>query len=416
MRRFAKTIFLSLVTLLQASAISVWVDAQTFTVIHYFTGGGDGGNPHASLTMDAAGNIYGTTSNGGAGYGTVFKLKHAGSSWILTPLYWFAGGNDGASPGSRVTLAQDGTLYGSTAAGGGSGCNGYGCGTVFHLTPAPRAPKSALTPWTETVLYRFTGGDDGALPQGELTFDQAGDIYGTTVYGGNQGYGVIYELIPSAGAWTETVVYSAQNNGDGANPYGGVVSDASNLYGVFLSNGPHGVGAVYELSPSGSSWQEQTLYGFTGGSDGAYPEGGLITDPSGNLYGTTVGGGTSGAGTVFKMTPSGGGWTLTTLYNFSGSGRCGPVDKLVLDGAGNLYGTTFCDGLYGYGSVFKLTPSNGGWTYASLHDFCPDGYPCTDDGAWPVGSLVFDANGNLYGTVSGGGSNDLGVVFEITSP
>jgi uncharacterized repeat protein (TIGR03803 family) len=269
---------LSLALAFVAIAATPAAQAQpAFTVLHSFTGAGDGGNPITGLTIDAAGNLYGTTFNGGVGYGTVFKLRHSSSGWILTPLYRFAGSDDGAYPYGRVTLAHDGTLYGTTEAGG-LGDNG----TIFHLKPGPAAPRNALAPWIETVLYRFTGGSDGAKPQGDLTIDQSGNIYGAASSGGT-GVGVVYELAPSGGAWTQTVLYTAQDP-NGSLPWGGVASDsAGNLYGVFEDDGPGGVGAVYQLSPSGSGWTEQTIHGFTYGSDGGYPYGGLILDSSGNL-------------------------------------------------------------------------------------------------------------------------------------
>ncbi|MGA2372798.1 MAG: choice-of-anchor tandem repeat GloVer-containing protein [Candidatus Korobacteraceae bacterium] len=213
----------------------------------------------------------------------------------------------------------------------------------------------------------------------------------------------------SGGGWTETVLYSAQPGEDGNNPLGGVVFDRSgNLYGVFWEGGLCDVGAVYQLSPLGSSWTEQTLYGFPcSGDDGLYPTGGLIIDQSGNLYGTTLESGSSGGGTVFELTPANGGWTFNTQYSFLGN--VGPEAKLIMDAAGNLYGTTYYDGAYGAGSVFKLTPSNGGWTYTSLHDFSAG-----SDGALPVSNVVFDANGDLYGTASYGGGYGHGVVWEIT--
>jgi uncharacterized repeat protein (TIGR03803 family) len=383
--------------------INLTAQAQTFKVLHYFEGPDE--SPQTGLTMDAAGNFYGTTHNI---EGTVFKLEPS-STWVarnLTTLYRFAGGDDGSNPYARVAIARDGTLYGTTQEGG-SDCNaGLGCGTVFHLMPAKSVRGS-----DETVLHRFFG-SDGLFPQGDITFDQSGNIYGTTPSGGpfNGLYGVIYELTPSGRSWVETILYSPEGP-EGALPQGGVIFDKSgNLYGVFGGGGPYGWGAVYELSPSGSNWTEQTLYDFTGGDDGENPVGGLITDPSGNFYGTTITGGSGGGGTVYKLTPAHGSWIFNVLYSFS-AGRypmCGPQDKLVMDAAGNLYGTTSCDGIYGRGSVFKLTPSADGWTYTSLHDFTGGG-----DGGYPLSNLVFDANGNLYGTASEDG-NHYGVVFEIT--
>jgi uncharacterized repeat protein (TIGR03803 family) len=399
-----------LLSALAVIAIAATPAAQAqpaFTVLHSFTGAGDGGNPITGLTIDAAGNLYGTTFNGGVGFGTVFRLRHNGSGWVLTPLYRFAGGNDGAYPYARVSIAQDGTLYGTTEAGGNA--NGSGWGTIFHLKPAPVAPRNALAPWIETVLYSFTGGNDGAKPQGDLLIEPSGNIYGTAISGGT-GDGVVYELAPSGGNWTESVLYAAQDS-TGTLPWGGVVSDAAgNLYGVFENSGPNGVGAVYQLSPSGSGWTEQTIHAFTYvGSDGGFPYGGLILDSSGNLYGTTSSGGASGGGTAFELTPDNGGWAFNALYGFVGSNSTGPKDKLIMDAAGNLYGTTYSEGAFGNGSVFELSPSNNGWIYTSLHDFTGG-----SDGALPISSLIFDRSGNLYGTAESGGASGNGVVFQIT--
>ena len=386
--------------------------AQTFKVIHTFTGGADGGFPFAGLTIDAAGNLYGTTNAGGGnGYGTAFKLKPSGSGWILAPIYTFVAGDHHGLPFGRLAFGRDRTLFG-TSPDAGSGCREYdGCGMVFHLQPSPAAPKSALAPWKETVTYAFNG-NDGLQPSGDLIFDQSGNIYGTTRGGGNSNYGVIYNLTLGGSGWTESILYAPQTRGEGAGPEGGVVFDGSgNLYGVFGYGGPYGYGAVYELSPSGSSWTEQTVYGFTGGSDGGQPMHGLIMDSSDNLYGTTAQGGGGGGGTVFELTRTSGGWTFSTLYGFSPGCCGGPSDKLVMDAAGSLYGTTTSDGAYGYGNVFKVTPSEGGWTYSSLHDFTGQS---GSDGAYPQGGLVFDAKGNLYGTASEGGTYNNGTVFEIT--
>jgi len=381
--------------------------AQTFTVLHTFTGQGDGSTPLTGLTIDAAGNLYGTTVfRGAGGFGTVFKLRYSGFGWTLTPLYSFTGGADGGYPYGRVALASNGGLYGTTSIGG-QGCSN-GCGTFFHLRPPPTAPKAALAPWDETVLYLFTGGSGGAYPEGDLTFDQSGNVYGTAGGGGFNDNGVIYELTPSGGGWTQTVLYTPQGDGAGADPVGGVVFDASgNLYGVFRLGGPNEVGAVYQLSPSGMGWTRQFLHSFSGGNDGEQPNGGLIIGPSGNLYGTTYLGGSGDAGTVFELTPANGGWSFNTLYGLPGGQESGPEDKLVMDAAGNLYGTTFGGGTCKKGSVFKLTPSNGEWIYSDVHDFC------NGDGANPQSSVVFDTNGNLYGTASEGG-NGYGVVWEIT--
>jgi len=421
--RASAALALSLVLILAIVATPP-AQAQTLTVLHVFNYMADGEYPLAGLTIDAAGNLYGTTSaggNGGHGYGTVFKLKHAGSGWVLNVLHSFSGGSDGSSPQGRVALARDGSLYGTTIQGGSSGKCPGSCGVVFHLTPPPSAPKSAVAPWNETISHSFDG-TDGFEPQGDLTFDQAGNIYGTTEQGGSNacyangvyGCGVVYKLIATRdGGWDETLLFAAQGGSAGSEPIGGVVFDPSgNLYGALQTNGPFNWGLIFQLSPSGPGWKEQPAYIFSGGSNGGVPEAGLIADASGNLYGTTRFGGINSCGTVFELTPSGPGWSINTLYTFLGQpDGCGPQAKLVMDAAGSLYGTTMFGGQGfggGAGTVFKLTPANGGWTYTSLHDFTGI------DGAYPMSSLVFDANGNIYGTTTEGGASNGGVVFEIT--
>jgi hypothetical protein len=400
--------------------------AQTYTVLHNFTGGADGGVTQVGLTMDAAGNFYGTTYYGGnnelcAGRncGTVFKLARSGSGWILAPIYSFAGGTDGANPYSRATIAPDGTLYGAASTGGGTGCNGVGCGAIFHLTPPLTAPHSAVVTWNETILYRFTGASDEAHPWGDLTLDQAGSIYGTAARGGSTtcsagGCGVTYKLTRSGNTWTETTLYSPQL-GDPVYPAGGVVMDGSgNLYGVFEESGQYDGGAVYELSPSESGWTEQTIYRFTSGTDGGNPLGGLIFDSSGNLWGTTTSGG-NGSGTAFELSTVNGGWSFDAFYAFASGSLNVPSDKLLMDSAGNLYGTTssFLDNS---GTAYKLSSSNGSWTESDLHQFD------LSNGSVPMSVVVSDANGHLYGTASAGGSsgsgcllgNGCGVIWEIT--
>lgn len=387
---------------------------QTFSVIHNFTGGIDGAYPSTGLTMDAAGNLYGTAFSGGTSEkGAVFSLTNNGRGWMFHPLYSFSGGQDGAGPLARLVIGPDHALYGSTVAGGGGPCPGsggyLGCGVVYKVTPPSHVPHSAIYSWNSTILYRFSSGD-GAYPQGDLIFDRAGNIYGTTVVGGSANDGEIYRLTQSNGTWSKDTLYSAQGASDGKLPWGGVLLDAAgNLYGSFSEAGPYGYGALYRLSPSGSGWNETTIHGFSfQGDDGATPQGGFIQDADGNLYGTTVHDATGG-GTAFEMVRSGSNWSYNFLYGFYGGIDVGPYDKLLMDAAGNLYGTTFGDGQYGYGSVFQLTRSSSGWTYTSLHDFTGG-----SDGANPMCVLVMDSSGNLYGTASGGGASRVGVVFRIT--
>lgn len=402
------------VVVMMTSAVQV-AQAQTYNVIYNFTGQADGGQPFSGVTVDAGSVLYGTTfAGGGIGrFGTIFRLRNSGSGWVLNPLYAFRGGSDGAGPVARPVVGPDGALYGSTSAGGGYTClnvSGYdGCGTIYKLVPLSHESPLVLSTWLSNTLYRFSG-SDGSYPQGDLTFDSSGNIYGVATAGGSAAYGLIYSLTSSGGQWTENILYQAQGDGDGEYPWGGVTFDQSgNLYGVFLQNGPYSYGAIYKLAPSGSGWTESTVHGFTfQGHDGATPQGGLISDPSGNLYGTTVHS-PGGGGTVFELTSQGGGnWSYNYLYGLSGGIDLGPQDKLVMDSNGNLYGTTFGDGLYGFGSVFKLTATESGWIYSSLHDFTGG-----TDGGNPMCSLVFDTAGNLYGTASDGGANGLGVVFQI---
>ncbi len=361
--------------------------------------------------------------DGNQGCGVVYKLVHRSSGSTLIPLYTFTGGNDGAG-GAYLTFGPNGSLYGTTYYGGGGACPGPGCGTVFNLRPPVTRPTSVLAPWSETVLYRFT---TGAWFPGAFAFN-AGNIYGTTAYGGNggcayqDGCGGVYEL--SNGVWTYSLLYSFTGTTDGGNPYGGVISDQSgNLYGTATFGGEAplcftGCGLVFQLAQSGSGWAENVLYDFlSNGGSGSAPTSGLVFDHQGNLYGTTQAG-NGNDGIVYELTPSNGGWTYTLVYNLPELGTCqgytGPESPLVVDGTGNLYGAAVGGGANCLGYIFKLSPSNGSWTFTDLHDFT-DG----NDGANPYGSLVLDPSGNLYcsadfggGTGCGGGG--CGVVWEIT--
>jgi uncharacterized repeat protein (TIGR03803 family) len=388
---------IALAVLLVATIIAVpAAQAQSFTILHTFTGYGDGGEPLAGLTMDRAGNLYGTTSQGGeAEFGTVFRLVHAKSGWVLYTLYSFQGGQDGANPQARVLFGPDGTLYGTTAYGGDAGS-----GTVFNLRPPATSCRAAQCPWIETVLYRFTGGSDGGEPGfGELAFDLAGNIYGTTSYGGMGchaygGCGVVFELTRSGGGWTESVLYRFTGGSDGFSPFSGVTFDrAGNLYGTTVLGGSDEGGTLYQLIASGSGWTETTLHSFGASGDGSSPYGGLIIDQQGNLYGTTF-----YNGIVYQLQSFGSNWKYNILYVLGGQG---PYDAPTMDAAGNLYGTTFGGGFVG--NVFKLTPGAGGWTYTDLHDF--NGR----DGVEPVGGVVLDPSGNIYGTTF----YDFGEVWEI---
>ena len=384
-------------------AVSQVGSAQTFQVLHNFTNGGDGGTPPYTLAQDAAGHFFGTAATGGAhNNGIVFKFAHVGSSWVLSPLYSFSD-QDGA-PGWGLTVARDGSVYTNASY---ASVMGGPCGTALLLRPSPTPPRSVFAPWNETALRTYVKREDGC-PTGNLLLDSAGHIYGVTQSGGANGWGSVFELTHSGSGWTETILYSFQGGDDGGAPYSGLIMDsAGNLYGTATAAGAFRQGTVFELSPSGGSWTQKVLYTFQGGNDGGQPAAGLIFDAVGNLYGATTSWGTGGGGTVFKLTPSGGSWTYSVLTSLTGSD--GPVASLTMDASSKLYGTTFMDDSYGYGSVFQLTPSGGAWTYTNLHDFTGG-----TDGGFPGGGVVLDATGNLYGTTVLGGTDGFGVIYQIT--
>jgi uncharacterized repeat protein (TIGR03803 family) len=377
--------------------------AQTFTVLHTFTGGGDGADSLAGLTFDRAGNLYGTTHSGGTSSGgTAFKLKKNGSGWLLTPLYEFSyQSSGGANPSGGVIFGPDGSLYGTAST------SNSGFGTVYKLQPSASACKTSICYWTENVLHGFAAGSDGHQPTGNLIFDQAGNIYGTTQAGGTFGYGTVFKLTNSGGDWTESVLYSFAAGQDGNQPTDGVVMDsAGNLFGTTpyggINNCQGGCGTVFELTPSGSGWSEQIIYRFQGVPDAQRPYAGLIIDSAGNLYGASYEGGENGGGTVFELSPAAGSWNYTVLYNLTGSDN-GPFARLTMDSSGNLYDTTISPS-----TIFELSPSGGGWTYTDLHDFSGN------DGSYPRGSLTLDGEGNLYGTTSVDGADGQGTAWELT--
>ena len=389
--------------------------AQTFTLLHQFTGGVDGANPAAGLTLDRSGKLYGTSSGSVQGtIGTGFQMAESGSNWPLNPIFQFVQFNRGLYANSRLIFGPDGSLYGTTWKGGVAGCGGQGCGVIFKLQPPKTiACRTLYCPWTETVLYTFTSAEDGWNP-GPVVFDAAGNIYGTTYYGGTEACqcGTVYQLKLSGGVWSKTTLHSFAG-ADGASPDGPLVLDqAGNLYGTAVSGGAGDKGIVYQLSPSGQSWTETVLYTFQV-SDGAYPNGGLIADASGNLYGVTAEGGPIGLGTVFRLTQPGK-WNLETLYSFKSYATGGsPHGPLAFDSAGNLYGLAD----FGYfmgGMVFELAFANQSWTVLDLHDFKGS------DGTYINPGLVVDAKGNVYGTAFGDSQIDAcypvgcGNVWQIT--
>ena len=338
-----------------AAAATPRAEAQTFSVIHNFTGGNDGGNPPAGFTIDAAGNLYGTTNAGGAyGAGTIFKVTGTGKEIVL---HSFTGGADGASPEASLLMDAAGNLDGTTVSGGASGA-----GTVFKVAGNGK----------ETVLYSFAGKTDGATPEAALVMDAAGNLYGTTSAGGSNGNGTVFSLAPkkTGGRWSEKVLYSFEKGTDGTIPVAGVSFDVTgNLYGTTSAGGTYAYGTVFRLKASKSGWTESILHNFQNNSDGAVPYAGLIFDKLGNLFGAATEGGTGGGGTVFELSPSKSRWKFTVRYNLPGWGISGTFRNLVLDASGNIYATTHCDGANNAGTVYKVTHSGVTWTYTSLYVF-----------------------------------------------
>lgn len=353
-------------------------------VLYEFQAGTDGAGPQAGLIEDGKGDLYGATDYGGgasacaSGCGTVFELRPTGSTFSERVLYALQGGSDGEIPLGTLLLGKNGVLYGTTAEGGSGSCDvasGYtGCGTVFALTPSGSTYK-------EKVVYSFKGGSDGESPRGSLIADTRGALYGTTLYGGNTNSecladgsgkttcGVVFSLTPSG---HEKILYRFKGGSDGASSRSALLAGPNGaFFGVTLHGGRSnqtGSGTVFEMTKAGTKYKERVLYAFCSASncsDGAAPGGslGLRSDSSGNLYGTTVSGGdyTCGCGTVFKLSPSGSSYKLSTLHAFVGSDGEYPHDSVTFYKK-SLYGTTFQGGLassactYGCGTVFKVTP------------------------------------------------------------
>ena len=383
----------------------------------------DGSQPfNGSLVFDSSGNLYGTTSFGHnlscpEGCGTVFELTPGSNGkWTNKVLYGFAGGSDGFQPDGTLVFDKARNLYGVTSHGGNEACPN-GCGTVYKLTP------SVGGKWTKTVLHLFSG-KDGAFPLGGLSFDRAGNLYGTTWQGGDyqscpqNGCGVVFELIRGGqGQWTETVLHAFDAR-DGSEPTGAVTIDASgNLYGATSEGGNYqacpniGCGVVFKLARGANvQWTETLLHVFKG-DDGISPTGTLVFDKAGNLYGATTYIGQH-YGMLFKLSlETSGKWTLTMLHLFSGKTAEYPTG-VTLDAAGNLYGTTTI-AINGDGIVYELAISGGQSNFEILHIFNGT------DGNSPQAPPILDKAGNLYGTTFWGGplnhcANGCGLVFKIT--
>jgi uncharacterized repeat protein (TIGR03803 family) len=378
--------------------------AEKYKVLHYFMNQ-PASSPQAALLSDSAGNLYGTTrfSSTGCQCGAVFKLTAESDGRGSYHVIHLFRGPDGATPVGSLILDSSGNLYGTTEYGGA-----HGNGTVFELSPSG-------SKWTEKVLYSFGAtSDDLKAPLAALTFDRSGNLYGTASSGGpHVVQGGVFELKPSGNRWEETVIYNFTGGHDGGVPMGNLVWDsAGNLYSTAFNGGDTGSGVVFELSPSsGGSWTESVLYAFAGGEDGEGPQSGVVFDALGNLYGTTYFNSLE-SGAVFELTPSIGSWTLSLPYTFCQKVGCedgaSPVAGLVIDSAGNLYGTTEQGGTDGDGVVFKLSQSGNQWTESVVHSF--DG----THGGGPNAALILDKQ-ILFGTTGFGGVNGNGVVFGLTA-
>ncbi len=383
-----KRTFLTLVFLFAVTAAY----PQTFTVLYTFTNTDQGWQLDSGLIGDASGNLYGTSQYGGiaGGFGTVFKLDTSDNESVL---YSFSGTPDAEDPFAGLARDAAGNLYGATLYGGTQG----GFGTLFKLSPGGQL----------TLLHSFASNPDGADPYGALIGDRQGNVYGTTRFGGNAGgYGTVFKLDPGRNL---TLLHSFAGTPDGEDPEAGLIRDTGdNLYGTTVYGGTAGgYGTVFKLSSAGSL---TLLHSFSGTPDGENPYAGLVVDSAGNGYGTTkYGGAAGGFGTVFKISRTG---TFTLLHSFAGNpDGVNPVAPVVIDPQGNVYGTTYFGGTMGYGTIYKID-TTGQLTVLHSFNYAPDG-------GNPMGGLIRDSAGNLYGTTSEGGDlncgfSGCGTIFKLT--
>jgi uncharacterized repeat protein (TIGR03803 family) len=405
---FAKSSWTRISAVLIAFGVLVGAAAAaTTTVIYSFAGDDDGEYADTDLALDNAGNIYGTTVSGGDfGSGTVWQLTLSGNGWSHAVIYSFTSGTDGGEPYKGVTVDASGNLYGTTVSGGSGSCEG-GCGVAYKVT------NSGGT-WTYSVIHAFTGGNDGSGPGARVTLDGQGNVYGMTPTGGAYGLGTIYQLHPRAnGGYAVKVIHAFTGGADGSGGSAGkMILRNGRLYGAATAGGVNGSGTVFALTPTTrGEWEFSTLYAFKGQPDAGFPYGALIFDHSGNLYGTTYYDGANDVGAVYELSPSSAGaWSEKVLYSFKG-GRDGnsSISNMVSDAAGNLFGTT-SEGGTGKGTIFELIPGqNGNWSESLPHIF--QGPP---DGAFPYNGMVSNGAGSFYGATVHGGVNDEGAVYQFT--
>ena len=383
----------------------------TETVLYNFGATGDSVFPMSGLIFDGSGNLFGATKLGGSNdSGDAYELSpSSGGGWTEDILYSFFGGTGVSEPSGNLVFDTEGNLYGTSVAGGSNRT-----GTVFEISPTSSGS------WTQTILHNFGGGTDGKTPEGTPIFDTKGNLYATTAVGG-LGFGTVVELSPSAsGHWTEKIIYNFTGGSDGSEPGGNLIFDAAgNLYGTAFGGGgtttcTTGCGTVFRLTPMGPTWRFTRVFAF-GGHDGTYPSA-LTIDGAGNLYGVAREGGftkcTGGCGNIFKLTGPGtnGLWKETVLYNFTGENDGATPAGVVLDSADNVFGAASVGGTDNEGTVFEISPaSGGGWTFSVLYSFQGQ-----TDGGIPAAGVILDSAGNLYGTTTYGGSLKGGVAFELS--
>jgi hypothetical protein len=380
---------------------------SNFVTLHQFAGPtSDGGTPDSGLIIDSNGDLFGTTQSGGnvvgggvGGDGTVFELTPSNGGYILNILYAFTGGTAGQTPFSSLLMDSHGDLFGTTLGGGDANSDG----TVFEMTPGSSG-------YTYSTVYTFTGGNGGQSPSTALIMDNSGDLFGTTGHGSDS-FGTVFELTPGSSGYTFNSLHVFTGGTDGDNP-GNVVLYNGNLFGTTGMGGSNNDGTVFELTPGSNGYTFNTIYDFTDGNDGSYPSADLTMDSSGDIFDTAYGGGSGQLGTIVELTPGSNGYTLNTLYKFTGGDDgLAPIGGVILDGNGNLFGTT-SGGItanHTDGTVFELTAGDDGYTLTTLHTFTGD------DGEAPVGNLVLDNQGDLFGDTVEGGTDGEGTVFELTT-
>ena len=448
-------VLLAIAVSLASAASAEWKEK----VLYSFQGGAtDGALPAGGVVFDAAGNLYGATTQGfglcpPAQCGSVFQLAppaKQGDPWTETVLHVFTGNSngDGDTPAGGLIIDSLGNLYGTTAYGGTGDCillgTKVGCGTVYEMTP----PQTKGGKWTEAVLYSFPTAKQGYLPNGDLVLDTAGNLYGATMFGGGHGTtcdefyqycGAVFELSPpkkKGGKWTEKVLHGFKGGTDGANPNGGLVFDIKGaIYGTTFAGGNEncksdtsvGCGTAFELRPptsNGALWKEIVIHHFKRDtSDGGNPMAGLRFDGAGDLCGTTLNGGPGQYGTIFSLkrpSKEGGNWAESVLHSFNdGQQGAGPSASITFDAGGDLYGTTaIATSRSAKGNVFRMKPTDrklSAWAFSALYTFAGD-----PDGATPSAGLVFGSGGAVFSTTQDGGtgqscgSEGCGTVFEVS--